>query len=440
MTNQVFRRLTTTPQMMSVLGDVEILQAMLDFEGGLAQAGSRCDLFEPSVADTITRFCDISEFSIIELSEMASQHGTVVVPLVNQLTKLVSAFDKPASSWVHFGATSQDVIDTAMVLQLRKAVYLLEVDVQRLVFALGALIDKFGNQIMIGRTLQQPSVPITFGQKVFGWKTALLRNWNRIQLSASEASVLQFGGAAGNLSSLGSDGQQVRTVLAEILELSLTDDVWHAHRDRIVALCSSVSIFIGGLGKVALDVSLLLQAEVSEVSEDVDFDGGRSSAMPHKRNSVNCLVALAGAKRAPHLLATLLDAMPHEHERALGGWQVEWVTIPAIFEIAAGSISAVANMCEGLKVNPEKMKYNLDSLNGLFMSERLMLELTRKIGKAKAKEIIDKACAVSITQNIHLSKALHSDNRFVTEFSSDELNQMMDLDEYLGTSSFKKLG
>ena len=168
MTNQVFRRLNTTPQMMSVLGDTELLQAMLDFEGGLAHAGSRCDLFEPSVADTIKRFCQISEFSITELSEMASQHGTVVVPLVNQLTKLVSAFDKPASSWVHFGATSQDVIDTAMVLQLKKAIDILEVDVERLVFALGALIDKFGNQIMIGRTLQQPSVPITFGQKVSG--------------------------------------------------------------------------------------------------------------------------------------------------------------------------------------------------------------------------------------------------------------------------------
>ncbi len=437
MTNQVFRRLTTTPQMMSVFDDAEILQAMLDFEGALAAAGSRCNLFEPSVARSISRCCRISKFSISELSETACQHGTVVVPLVHHLTKLVSAFDERASNWVHFGATSQDVIDTAMVVQLRKALVILEVDVQRLVLALETLVDRFGNQIMIGRTLQQPSVPITFGQKVSGWKSALLRNWNRIQLSASEAFSLQFGGAAGNLSSLGTDGQRVRTALSEILELNSPDDVWHAHRDRVVALCSSVSIFVGGLGKIALDISLLLQAEVSEVSEKIDANRGRSSAMPHKRNPVNCLIALAGAKRAPHLLATLLDAMPHEHERALGGWQVEWVTIPAIFEIAAGSISAVANMCEGLEVNPKKMKYNLDALNGLFMSEKLMLELSKKVGKATAKEIIDAACNEASIQNTHLVKILQSDKRFLKEFTSDEFDELTDLDGYLGTSSFK---
>jgi 3-carboxy-cis,cis-muconate cycloisomerase len=436
MTNQVFRRLNTTPQMMSVFDDAEMLQSMLNFEGALAEAGSQCNLFESSVARSISRCCQISEFSITELSELACQHGTVVVPLVQHLTNLVSAFDKPASNWVHFGATSQDVIDTAMVIQLRKAVALLDVDVQRLALALGTLVDRFGNEIMIGRTLQQPSVPITFGQKVLGWKAALLRNWDRVKLSSSEAFSLQFGGAAGNLSSLGSDGVQVRIALAEILELNLPDGVWHAHRDRIVALCSSVSIFVGGLGKIALDTSLLLQAEVGEVSEKVDLNRGRSSAMPHKRNPVNCLVALAGAKRAPHLLATLLGAMPHEHERALGGWQVEWVTIPAIFEIAAGSVSAIANMCEGLEINSEKMKYNLDALNGLFMSEKLMLELSKKVGKAQAKDIIDTACNEASIKNMHLVKILRSDKRFLKEFSSDEFDKIIDLDGYLGTSSY----
>jgi 3-carboxy-cis,cis-muconate cycloisomerase len=438
MTNQVFRRLTTTPQMMSVFGDTEILQAMLNFEGALAKAGSKCNLFSPSIARSISRWCQISEFSISELSEAGSQHGTVVVPLVHHLTKLVASSDELAANWVHFGATSQDVIDTAMVIQMRKAMVILEVDVQRLILALEILVNKFGNQIMIGRTLQQPSVPITFGQKVAGWKSALHRNWNRIQLNASEAFALQFGGAAGNLSSLGSDGQRVRTALSEILELSSPEDAWHVHRDRIVALCSSVSIFAGGLGKIALDISLLLQAEVGEVYESTDSNWGRSSAMPHKRNPVNCLIALAGAKRAPHLLATLLDAMPHEHERALGGWQVEWVTIPAIFEIAAGSISAVANMCEKLEVNSEKMKYNLDALNGLFMSEKLMLELSKKVGKEKAKEVIDEACNKAVTQNRHLAKILQSDERFVKEFSSDEVEKMMELGEYIGTASLKK--
>ena len=437
MTNQIFRRMTTTPQMMSIFDDIGMLQAMLDFEKALAAAGSKCNIFEPAIADAIAKYCQVSKFSIPDLSELASQHGTIVVPLVQHLTNLVAVKDKPASGWVHYGATSQDVIDTAIIIQLKKALVILERDVQRLVSALENLINKYGNQIMIGRTLLQPSVPITFGQKVLGWKSALLRNWKRIEINATEASVLQFGGAAGNLSSLGPDGQRVRESLSEILELGLPDDVWHTHRDRIVALCSSVSILVGGLGKIALDISLLLQAEVGEVSEKSDSSRGRSSAMPHKRNPVNCLVALAGAKRTPHLLATLLDAMPHEHERALGGWQVEWVTIPAIFEVAAGSISAVADMCEGLEVNPEKMEYNLDALNGLFMSERVMLELSKKVGKAKASEIIDEVCDKASSQNTHLSEILKSDKRIMNEISVDELDQMLVLDGYLGTSAIK---
>jgi 3-carboxy-cis,cis-muconate cycloisomerase len=436
MTNQIFRRLTSTPQMMAVFNDEAMLQAMLDFEKSLAVAGSRCNMFTSTAADTISKCCQISKFNISDMSELATQHGTIVVPLVQHLTKLVFVLDNAASGWVHFGATSQDVIDTAMITQLRKALLILDVDTQRLVSALEKLEDQYGEHIMIGRTLLQPSVPITFGQKILGWKSALLRNWERVELSASEAFVLQFGGAGGNLSSLGSNGKRIREELSEILELSLPDEVWHVHRDRIVALCSSVAILVGGLGKIALDVSLLMQAEVGEVTEQLNSDRGRSSAMPHKRNPVSCLVALTAAKRVPHLVATLLDAMPQEHERALGGWQVEWVTVPAIIEAAAGSLSAVANMCEGLVIHPEKMKDNLDALNGLFMSERVMLALAQKIGKAQANEIVTEACNKVFSQGKHLSEVLKADERFTREIRSDELDQLMVVEEFLGTSSF----
>ena len=437
MTNQIFRRLTTTPQMMSVFDDAGILQAMLDFEKALAAAESKCNIFEPSIANTIAECCQISEFSISDLSESASRHGTIVVPLVQRLTELVAFKDQAASDWVHHGATSQDVIDTAMIIQIKKGLTVIEGDIGRLTSGLESLIIKYSNQIMIGRTLLQPSVPITFSEKVRGWQLALRRNWKRVEMNAAEALLLQFGGAAGNLSSLGRDGIEVRKKLSEILELGLSDDVWHTHRDRIVALCSAVSILVGGLGKIALDISLLLQAEVGEVAEKPDPNRGRSSAMPHKRNPVNCLVALTAAKRTPHLCATLLDAMPHEHERALGGWQVEWVTIPAIFEAAAGSLSAVADMCEGLEVNSERMRNNLDHLNGLFMSERVMVELSKKIGKPKAKKIIDEACDKASIQNMHLAEILRADSRFTEEISLEKLDKLMLLDKYLGTSSVK---
>ncbi len=435
MTNQIFGRLTTTPQMMSLFGDEAMLQTMLDFERALAEAEARCGVFSTSVADSIQKCCQISQFSVVDLSELAIQHGTIVVPLVQQLTKLVSVNDKQASGWVHFGATSQDVIDTAMVIQLKRAHEILKKDVERLIAILERLESKHGNQIMLGRTLLQPSVPITFGQKLSGWKSAIIRNWKRIEESTTEAFVLQFGGASGNLSSLDSQGLQVREALSEILELTVSDEVWHAHRDRHVALCSSISILVGGLGKIALDLSLLMQAEVGEISEKVNPNRGRSSAMPHKRNPVNCLIALAAAKRVPHLQATLLGAMPQEHERALGGWQVEWVTIPAIFETAAGAISAMVDMCDGLQIHPEKMAHNLDTLKGLFMSERIMVALSKKIGREKARGIIEEACSEVYSQDKHLADILKSNDSFTKEIGPDELDKLMNVNGYLGTPS-----
>jgi len=423
--------------MMSVFDDEAMVQAMLDFERALATAEAKCDIFSPSVADAIGQCCQVSNFSIIDLSESAARHGTIVVPLVQHLTKLVSAKDELASGWVHFGATSQDVIDTAMVTQMKTACTIIENDINRLLSALEELENKFGCQIMIGRTLLQPSVPITFGQKISGWKSAIVRNWKRVEESSKDAFILQFGGASGNLSSLGSRGGHVRDILSKKLELAVSTDVWHAHRDRLVALCSSISILVGGLGKMALDISLLMQSEVGEVSEKADSHRGRSSAMPHKRNPVNCLIALAAAKRLPHLQATLVGAMPQEHERALGGWQVEWVTVPAIFESAAGSVSAMADMCERLQIHPNKVADNLAALKGLYMSERVMLALSEKIGKDKASQILDEACSNVLSTDKHLSEILRLDDRFTQEIGSDELDKLMDLNGYLDIPSKK---
>ena len=184
-------------------------------------------------------------------------------------------------------------------------------------------------------------------------------------------------------------------------------------------------ILVGALGKTALDISLLMQFEVSEVFEKTNLERGRSSAMPHKRNPVGCLIALSAAKRVPHLLATLVDAMPHEHERALGGWQVEWVTIPDIVETTAGSLAAIAGLCENLEIDQEKMKNNLDSLNGLFMSEKVMLELSKKIGKEQASQIISEACSASISKNQHLKDVLQEDIRFMKLIDQSTLDKLM---------------
>ena len=438
MANNIFRRLTSTPTMMAVFDDVALVQAMLDFERALATAEAENGVIETAAAGFIGSCCDASYFDLDDLSEQSVPNGTVVVPLVRQLTKLVADKDKAASDWVHYGATSQDVIDTAMVLQLKKALSSLEADIRRLASALNSLADRNEDTVMIGRTLLQPAVPITFGQKVLGWRSAILRNWERIETAGSESFVLQLGGAAGNLSALGDKAVAVAETCSKALDLRLPDSVWHVHRDRLVAFCSSIAILVGSLGKIATDVSLLMQPEVGEVFEPFEPGRGGSSAMPHKRNPVGCLTALTASKRVPHLVAILFDAMPQEHERALGGWQAEWMTIPAIMEAAAGSLAAMADVAEGMEVNPDAMGRNLTALKGLVMSERVVSELSERIGREDAVTIVTEACREAVDQECDLTTILMADGRIKKEFSTKEINELMSPESYLGTSSLSK--
>ena len=438
MANNIFRRFASTPEMMAVFDDIFFVKAMLKFENVLAAAEAENGIFEACVAEQIGSFCEVSKFDVEGLAEQSVLNGTVVVPLVRQLRTLVAGVDKNASGWVHFGATSQDVIDTALVLQLKKALNILEVDLLRLDSALKSLAKKNQNTVMIGRTLMQPAVPITFGQKVKGWRAAILRNWSRIENAGEEAFVLQLGGAAGNLSVLGDKAEGVVQSCAKRIELGAADTVWHVHRDRLVAFCSSVAILVGSLGKMAKDVSLLMQPEVGEAFEPYAKDRGGSSAMLHKRNPVNCLIALAASKRVPHLVATLFDVMPQAHERALGGWQAEWPTIPAIMEGAAGALAAMADVAEGLTVNPAAMLSNLADLNELVMSERVTVELSKKIGREEAIVVVTEACRKSAEQQCALSDVLKADHRITKEFTNNEIDEFMLPTGYLGNSTSSK--
>ena len=424
--------------MITVFDDVSFVQAMLDFERALSAAEAENGIIEDDVAEIIGSCCDVLKFDLARLSEEAVQHGTVVIPLVRQLAQLVAGKDKNVSGWVHFGTTSQDVIDTAMILQLKKAFRFMETDILRLDAGLKLLAEKHEKTVMIGRTLMQPAVPITFGQKVKGWRSAILRSWRRIENAGAETFVLQLGGAAGNLSAFGDKAEAVAESCAKRLELGLSDHVWHVHRDRLVAFCSSVAILVGSLGKMATDVSLLMQPEIGEAFEPFETDRGGSSAMPHKRNPVSCLTALSASKRVPHLVATLFDVMPQEHERALGGWQAEWTTIPAIMEAAAGSLASMADVAEGLEVNPEAMRRNLTALNGLVMSERVTLELSKRIGRDDAITIVSDACRRAVDKDCDLSDILKADNRITKVFSANEINEFMSPDSYLGTSTSSK--
>src|SRR3984893_15658230 len=358
-----------TDAMRAVFSDRSRIQGILDFESALARAQSRLGIIPAAAAQAIQTHCIADLFDISTIATGAATAGNVAIPVVTALTRLVAAApgdareaSSPASpaSFVNGGAPSQDAIDTGLVLQIRNAGETLDVDAKRLSRALRALAEKHAATPILGRTWVQQAVPITFGLKAAGWCGVVERSRPRLGRAAQAASVVQFGGAAGSLAALGNCGLDVAEALAKELHLDVPDLPWHAHRDRIVEVGSAVGMLIGTLGKIARDISLLMQSEVAEVAEPSVPGRGTSSSMPQKQNPVACATVLAAATRAPGLVAALLSAMPQEHERGLGGWHAEWETLPDLFLLASGAASHMSTAIEGLDVNADRMLDSID--------------------------------------------------------------------------------
>ena len=337
------------------------LQGMLDFEAALARAEASIGLFPRCAADVHRPApAEADLFDIAALARDTAQAGNPAIPMVKQLTALVAKHDPAAARFVHWGATSQDAIDTGLVLQIRAGLAGIEPDLQRLTAALAALAETHAKTVMIGRTLLQQAVPVTFGLKAAGWLAAVERTRARLAAAGRAAQVLQFGGAAGTLAALGDRGLDVAAALAKELDLALPELPWHGHRDRLVDVAAALGLLVGTLGKMARDLSLLMQTEVAEAFEPAGQGRGGSSTMPHKRNPIACAVALAAATRVRHLVATLLAAMPQEQERGLGGWHAEWETLPEIFLLASGALHHMADAIAGLTLDTERMRDNID--------------------------------------------------------------------------------
>ena len=272
-------------------------------------------------------------------------------------------------------------------------------------------------------------MPITFGLKAAGWLTAVDRARARVARSGRDACVLQFGGAAGSLSAQGDHGMRIAEALAAELQLDLPDLPWHAHRDRVADLGAALGILIGTLGKIARDVSLLMQTEISEVAEPPQPGRGGSSTMPQKRNPVACAVALAAAIRAPALVATLLAAMPQEHERGLGGWHAEWETLPELFLLASGSLHQIAGAVAGLEVDSDRMRAHIDSTRGLAMAEAVMMALAPAIGRAQAHEILEAASHRALAEGRHLKEILVQEPVVIAHLPGEKLDRLFSPDD-----------
>jgi 3-carboxy-cis,cis-muconate cycloisomerase len=417
--------------MRETFSDRSRLQGILDFEAALARAEARVGVIPAAAADVIKGHCVAEHFDFTELAVAASSAGNIAIPTVAALRRRVAKDDAKAADFVHWGATSQDAIDTGLVLQIRRGAALLDADADRLADVLAKLAEAHAATPILGRTWLQAAVPITFGLTAAGWLDAVERSQEHLAQAARAAGVIQLGGAAGSLAALGDRGRDVAQALAKELALESPELPWHAHRDRIVNLGAALGALIGTLGKIARDISLLMQSEIAEVSEPAAPGRGTSSSMPQKRNPVACAAALAAATRAPGLVATLFAGMPQEHQRGLGGWQAEWDTLPELFLLAADALSHMLGAAEGLVVNTARMRENIDAANGVVMAESVTMALTPAIGRERANALVETASRRALDQRVHLRVALASDGEASRHLTPQMLDQIFSLDAHV---------
>lgn len=424
----------STDAMTAVFAPEATLASMLAFEAALARAQAKAGIVPAEAAGAIARACRADAFDPADIAGRARRAGTLAMPVVAELAALVGQADSAAAAWVHFGATSQDMVDTGLVLQLRSAVALLDADLLRVEAALARHARDHAATVMTGRTLMQAASPVTFGLKAAGWYAAARAGRRRLDAAAREALVLQFGGASGTLAALGDKGPAVAEALARELDLPLPAAPWHSRRDAIAALAAAASIVAGSLGKMARDISLLMQPEVGEAFEPAGQGRGGSSAMPHKRNPVGCMAALSAAERAPGLLSTILSGMVQEHERGLGGWQAEWPTLPALFEAAGGTAAAMAEVTEGLEVDATTMRTNLEARRGLVFTEALAAALTERMGREKARALVETAARQTVDTERHLADVCRTTPEISEALGEHALARIFDTDAVAATA------
>ena len=432
MSNQLFDRYFISAAMGAVFSDTGRVQGMLDFEAALARAEARVGLIPQSAVAPIEAACRAERYDFAELAEAIALAGNSAIPLVKALGRQIAAVDPQAERYVHLGATSQDAMDTGLVLQLRQACALLDADLAQLAEALALQAERYADCVLPGRTWLQHATPVTLGMKLAGSLGAITRHRQRLAELKPRLLVLQFGGAAGTLAALGEQGWAVSEALAEELQLALPDQPWHTQRDRLVEFASLLGLIAGSLGKLGRDLSLLMQTDVAEVFEPSAAGKGGSSTMPHKRNPVGAAVLIAAATRAPGLVATLFAAMPQEHERSLGLWHAEWQTLPELCGLVSGALQQALLAVPGLEVDVARMRSNLELTRGLVLAEAVSIALAQRIGRDTAHHLIEQCCRQAIAEQRHLREVLGEQAEVCAQLSAAELDRLLDPGHYLG--------
>ncbi len=431
--NGLFGEIFADREMATLFEDRAALQGMLDFEAALARAEASAGVIPAAAADAIAAQCRAEFFDVAAIGEAATLAGNPAIPLVKALTARVAAADPEAARWVHYGATSQDVIDSGQAQQYRAAQRLILHRTARLAHALAALTRSHRDTPMIGRTFLQHAVPISFGIKAAQWLAPVVAFHDDFMIFGQAAH--QLGGAAGTLASLGEKAEPVLQAFARTMpSIGAVMTPSHTARHRPGRIAAELGLLIGHLGKIAQDAGLMAQTEIGELAEPEAPGKGGSSTMPHKRNPVLCTLILAGAKRAPGLVATMIAAMPQEHERAMGGWHAEWRTMAELFIIAGAALSRTITLIEGLQVFPERMRQNLDLTKGLVMAERVSLALAETLGRDEAHRLLEDASRSCAASGRHLKQVLAESPELVGRLGSAELDRLFEPQTYRGAT------
>jgi 3-carboxy-cis,cis-muconate cycloisomerase len=417
--------------MLVTVSDRAWVQAMLDVESALARAESRLGLIPTEAVDGIVSHCRVDQFDVAQLGKAAARSANPVVPLVNSLR---AAVPKSAAPFVHLGATSQDILDTAMMLIARRGLDLILTDLEQAAASAAMLADRHRTTLMAARTLLQHALPTSFGLKAAGWLVAIVEARSELKRVRRTRLAVQFGGAAGTMAALSERGPDVARELSTELGLPEPTLPWHTARARVVELATALGITAGVAGKVALDVVLLAQTEVGEVAEHRVAGRGASSTLPQKHNQVDAIEILAAVRGINAQVSVLQAAMLQEHERGAGAWQAEWPAFAETFRLAGGVASRLVSLLTGLQVDAGRMRRNLDLSGGRIMAEHVVIMLGEHVDRVMARALVDTAVATASSTGRPFKDVLREDQAITSHLGPDELTVALDPAAYLGAS------
>jgi 3-carboxy-cis,cis-muconate cycloisomerase len=430
--SKLFGDMFGSEEMRRLFTDEYVVQLYLDVEAALARAQARLGIVPEKAAEAITAAAHVENIDWPKLSERTQIVGYPILPLVEQLSDWP---DDNLGQWCHWGATTQDIMDTADVLQFRSALALISAELDAVATALAGLAQKYADLPMAGRTHLQHALPITFGYKAATWLSAIDRHRQRLGELKSRTDVVSFSGAAGTLASLGEEnGLATQAALAEELGLNVPDITWHTIRDNFAEITGLLAMISASVGKIGYDIMLMMQTETGEVLEPFVPGRGASSTMPQKRNPISSEMMLAAAKIVREQHSAMLDAVVQDHERATGQWHVEWQVIPTAFIVTSGGLKAAREALEGLEVRPEAMKDVLNVTGGLISAEAVMMGLAPHLGRQVAHDVVYDACRESLTGSLSFIDALASNSVVTDRFNRQELERFIDPANYVGAA------